>query len=142
MTTIIIVTARELTEIKRRDRRAAPTGQRRGVLVSRAYDGGAEQQIDVVQCAHCQRIWAYQAGSGRKRGWCTRCNAMTCGSDDCDICVPWQQLLANMAAGMPFAKARKHRPIKVSVPALPSKPKVPTWREQPKPAPKIILGRA
>lgn len=143
MTTIIMATARELTEVKRRDRRAAPAGQRRGVLVSRAYEGGPEQQHDVVQCCHCQRVWVYRRGSGVRRGWCMGCNGITCGSHACDVCVPFQQLLDNLAAGMDYEAARRHRPVKASVPAAPPKPAPPpTWREAPKPAAKLLLGRA
>lgn len=128
---IIVPKTSELTEVKKADRRAAPVGQKRGELISTPYEGGPAQHHDIVQCCHCQRVWVYQRGSGIERGWCMRCNGITCGSHDCDVCVPAEQMLASMGAGMDYATARKHRPIAVSVPV-----------ETPKAAPKIILGRA
>lgn len=101
----------EQTEVKAADRRAAPESQLRGVLVSTPYEGGPTQQLDLVQCCHCQRVWAYQRGSGVERGWCMNCSGITCGSRECDVCVPAEQLIKNLEAGMPFAVARQHRPI-------------------------------
>ena len=117
--TIFIPTiSHELCEIPKKLFRAAPTGQRRGYLSMRAYDGGPEVQADLVQCCHCQNLFVYVVGSGTKRGWCTNCNGITCGCNECDVCVPWQQLIANMGAGLLFAEARRHRPISVNVPCI------------------------
>lgn len=43
---------------------------------------------DLLQCCHCQYTWRYRPGSGRLRGFCYRCNAVTCGAPACDACVP------------------------------------------------------
>lgn len=66
--------------------------------------------IATVQCKHCGRHWLWKKGSGRKRGWCTRCNGFTCGNDLCDYCVPQEQLLENIEQGRDLA----YRPIAVS----------------------------
>lgn len=106
---------KSLTEVPLEDRRAAPEGQRIGVLISQDAEGGLEQHIDLIACCHCQRIFPFVKGSGRLRGWCLRCNKITCGPG-CEECVPWRQMLASMEAGMTFAQARRHRPIMASVP--------------------------
>lgn len=108
--------SRELCEIPKKMFRAAPAGLRRGYLSMRAYDGGPEVQADLVQCCHCQHLFVYVVGSGVKRGWCMNCNGITCGCNECDMCVPSQQLIANMGAGLLFDQARQHRPIMASVP--------------------------
>lgn len=122
MTQIIVSAARPLTEVDG-TRRSAPAGQVRGVLVSQAYEGGPEQQVDLCQCCHCQAVFPYVRGSGAVRGWCMRCGGITCGNHLCDVCVPWQQLIANLEAGMDYEAARRHRPIVASVPAAVPKAK-------------------
>ena len=123
MTLIIVPKQSELTEVPKAKRRSAPPSIRRGVLVSRAYDGGPEQHHDLITCCHCGRSWVYHRGSGRRRGWCMNCNSVTCGSNACDVCVPVRQLLDNMEAGMLFEEARKFRPVKANVPREPPRPK-------------------
>ena len=119
MTHLHIPANRPLTEINPNDRRAAPTSQRVGVLISQDVEGGPEQHVELIQCCHCQRIWPFVRGSGNVRGWCGQCGKLTCGSNECDVCVPARQLLDNMAAGMPFHVARTHRPITARVEAAP-----------------------
>lgn len=48
---------------------------------------------DTVACAHCGGHFVMVRGSGKIRGWCTRCRAMTCGAPACDVCVPYEQRL-------------------------------------------------
>lgn len=96
---------------------SAPTGQKRGVLVSTPYEGGPVVQTDIVQCCHCSRVWVWVPGSGRRRGFCMRCNGITCGSHTCDACVPFEQQLDNMECGRPV----DFRPIVASVTAAPPK---------------------
>ena len=116
MTHILVSRKQELCEVKRSDFRAAPTAQRRGFLCMRPKDGGPEVQADLVQCCHCQRIFVYQRGSGNVRGFCMGCSGITCGCRACDVCVPWQQLIANLGAGLSYEEARAHKPITASVP--------------------------
>lgn len=60
---------------------------------------GPEQTFDTVQCCHCGRHWVYTPGSGRKRGFCLKCHAITCGSQKCDSCIPIEQQLENREQG-------------------------------------------
>lgn len=50
-----------------------------------------------LQCPHCAAHFVSRKGSGHRRAWCMRCNAVTCGSRACDPCRPWvegmQQLM-------------------------------------------------
>lgn len=44
-----------------------------------------------------------EAGSGKKRGWCMRCAAATCGQHKCDQCIHWKkkmELIESGRAGM------------------------------------------
>jgi hypothetical protein len=49
----------------------------------------SREVADLLQCCHCQHTWAYRPGSGRKRGFCTRCQQVTCGAKSCMMCVPF-----------------------------------------------------
>lgn len=51
---------------------------------------------DTLQCCHCGRHWVPIKGSGRVRGWCTRCHHVTCGNSECMECVPYEQKIAQM----------------------------------------------
>lgn len=109
---------------------AAPTHARmRGTLISTPIDGGKVVQSDTVQCVHCQAVWQWKPGSGKTRGFCLKCNGFFCGPQ-CEACVPIEQVIENLEAGMPYHLARQHRPIRVTVDG-----DVPE-------APKIILGKA
>lgn len=44
-------------------------------------------EVATIQCAHCGRHWVPRPGSGRVRGFCTRCNGPVCGPG-CAECVP------------------------------------------------------
>jgi len=66
-----------------------------GTLITFNCDG-PELEQDTVQCCHCGRHWVWVPGSGRKRGFCTQCNGITCGSAQCDKCVPIEQQLENI----------------------------------------------
>ncbi len=51
------------------------------------------QVADTVQCVHCGAHWVPQIGSGRRRGFCMRCNGLVCGRSDCYACVPAERQL-------------------------------------------------
>ena len=121
---------RDLTEIRPEDRRAAPASQRVGVLISQAYDGGPEQHIDLCQCIHCEALFPFVRGSGVTRGWCMGCNGMTCGRPCCDPCVNRRQMIENMERGLPWAEAKKYKPVTGRVEA-----------EPPRSTGGVILGR-
>jgi hypothetical protein len=73
---------------------------------------GPEVHQDTVQCCHCGRHWPWVPGTGEKRGFCLKCNGITCGNSRCDKCVPAEQQIENMEAGRPVL----YRPIVSSVP--------------------------
>ena len=47
-----------------------------------------EIQRDTLTCCHCNKVWVVQHGSGKARGFCYRCNRVTCGGPGCLECVP------------------------------------------------------
>lgn len=52
------------------------------------------------QCCHCNKHFLSVKGSGLKRGFCMRCMKVTCGSPDCDACIPFEEKLNQYAKGM------------------------------------------
>lgn len=74
-------------------------------------------QSDTVSCCHCGYTWVFQPGSGRRRGFCLRCNHITCGRECCERmgCVPQEQQIENMEA----FRAIDSRPIVGRVDAEP-----------------------
>ena len=70
------------------------------------------------QCIHCGCHYVVSPGSGRRRGWCLACNGATCGKDGCDVCVHMMQRIENCEAGMTWAQASRHKPIKASLAGL------------------------
>jgi hypothetical protein len=49
-----------------------------------------------LQCCHCNRHFVSVKGSGTRRGFCMRCMKATCGSQKCDVCVPFEVDLLRM----------------------------------------------
>jgi len=54
---------------------------------------------DTAQCVHCNGHFQIVRGSGRVRGFCTKCMGPTCGSRECDECVPFEKRLEIMEKG-------------------------------------------
>lgn len=55
---------------------------------------GTEDAGETISCVHCQMHWRVEPGSGRKRGFCLRCNGPTCGKEGCESrCVPFEKAL-------------------------------------------------
>ncbi len=48
---------------------------------------------DTVQCCHCGNHWIPTPGSGKVRGYCVKCDALTCGAEECDPCQPFEHKL-------------------------------------------------
>lgn len=96
------------------NRSTAPAGQRSGILVSTPQDSDRVVTADTVACIHCGYNWVWQPGSGKRRGFCMKCNGLVCGRPACVQlgCVHREQLLDNIEAGKPL----NHTPISVSVP--------------------------
>jgi hypothetical protein len=51
------------------------------------------------QCCHCGNHFIMAKGSGKTRGWCMNCHAITCGKLGCCKCVPFEQKLDDFEAG-------------------------------------------
>lgn len=63
-------------------------------------------EVKTLQCCHCGGHWAPRPGSGRVRGFCTRCMGPVCGPG-CVECVPTEVYLENLEKG----RAPEYRPI-------------------------------
>lgn len=72
---------------------------------------GRVSESETHLCCHCGGHFVMQKGSGRLRGFCTRCNGLICGPA-CANCVPAEQLLENIEAG----RAEDYRRIIAAVP--------------------------
>lgn len=71
-----------------------PVGGAKAVLrPSGAILVDGQQVADTVQCAHCGQHFILQPGSGRRRGFCLKCEGLTCGSASCAPCVPIERRL-------------------------------------------------
>jgi hypothetical protein len=46
---------------------------------------------NTLQCPHCNAHFLSIRGSKKRRAFCTRCGAVTCGKDTCDACIPFEQ---------------------------------------------------
>lgn len=82
------------------------------VLTSDPDSGQQRQEIPAYQCVHCGFTWTPQPGSGIERGWCMKCNGPICGRGCADSCVPKEQQLLNIEAGLPA-----NTPGKIVVPS-------------------------
>lgn len=55
-------------------------------------DAPRDVHRDFLQCVHCQGVWEVSPGSGRRRGFCTRCAGPVCGTPACGECRgPWEK---------------------------------------------------
>lgn len=97
---------------QRAQRRSAPSGQRRSVLISSDIERDCQTVTELVMCAHCGRHWPWRVGASDIRGWCSKCNGFTCGPL-CPAgleCVPHEQFIENIENGRPL----NHRPTMVA----------------------------
>ena len=69
-----------------------------GVVIEVGPDLPGQVHSDTVMCCHCGKHWVFRAGSGNKRGFCSRCNAITCGAKECDPCRPIEHQLEEIEA--------------------------------------------
>lgn len=51
------------------------------------------------QCCHCGGHFISQKGSGKIRGFCTCCMAVTCGKPGCDPCLPLEKKMEEYEKG-------------------------------------------
>lgn len=66
---------------------------------------GEIQEGETLSCCHCGKHWEVRAGSGAERGFCQNCMGYVCGPT-CYDCVPAEQKLLNMEAGVPLLTPR------------------------------------
>ena len=94
----------------------APSHSCVGILTSTPHDGGPAVVRDIVRCVHCDYRWVWQPGSGRRRGFCTKCNGLVCGHAHCAQvgCHYWRNWIDNVSAGRPEYAT----PAMASVPSL------------------------
>lgn len=65
---------------------------------------------ETLMCVHCQMHWVVEPGSGRRRGWCWKCNGPTCGKYNCEMgCMPFEKALE-----MSEARDRLRRKVAIS----------------------------
>jgi hypothetical protein len=51
------------------------------------------QVVSLLQCPHCGGHFESMPGSGKRRTFCLKCSAVTCGNPACDPCVPFEARL-------------------------------------------------
>lgn len=69
-------------------------------VVIREFDDGKVVETPTMQCRHCGQHWIMLPGSGRERGWCTKCMGPLCGKKECmDQCLPFEKRLDLYEAG-------------------------------------------
>jgi hypothetical protein len=71
-----------------KDGRMKPDGQ---III---VGEGPVVEHDTKQCCHCGGHFIIRRGSGVRRGWCTRCQGVTCGGERCWECRPHAKLVA------------------------------------------------
>lgn len=57
-----------------------------GYEITTPLDSDKVIEGDTKQCCHCGCHWTIRPGSGIVRGYCYRCNDLTCGHISCDTC--------------------------------------------------------
>ena len=74
--------------------RANPFGDVKSVKKpSGAFIVDGRHVADTKQCCHCGAHFVMVKGSKIVRGYCLRCDDITCGSFTCDACVPIEKQL-------------------------------------------------
>ncbi len=79
-------------------------------------DWGDRKEGETFMCVHCGSHNIVSPGSGKLRGFCTRCGGYVCGPT-CLECVPRELLYERLEKGVPELVALgTPRPAVVSVP--------------------------
>lgn len=63
------------------------------------HEMGKVIECDTLQCVHCGMHWQHKPGSGKVRGYCTRCCGPICGPK-CQECYPQEEQYADMCKGI------------------------------------------
>lgn len=69
-----------------------------GKSVGVAFEIGPNGTVetDVGTCCHCNGPFLIRRGSGTRRGFCRNCMDITCGSEVCMPCVPFEKKMEAM----------------------------------------------
>jgi len=54
-------------------------------------DEDGRELADTLQCCHCGGHFLVIKDSGKVRGFCMECDAVTCGSPRCHECLPFEK---------------------------------------------------
>ncbi len=73
------------------------TRKGRGIIID--PDEPHEIHMDTIQCVHCGGHWIPVNGSGKVRGFCTKCNGPFCGPA-CAECIPAEQFIELLEEGL------------------------------------------
>lgn len=52
-----------------------------------------QEVANTLQCCHCGKHWISRRGSGITRGFCLKCEHVTCGATACNDCIPYLKKL-------------------------------------------------
>ena len=63
-----------------------------------------QEVAHTLQCCHCGIHFVSIRGSGKIRGKCFACNGITCGKQECDVCVPFEAKLEYEETGKIFTR--------------------------------------
>lgn len=71
---------------------------------------GEQSEHETHQCVHCGGHFVMVRGSGKLRGYCSRCDGLVCGPG-CADCVPVEVLLENIEKGRPPGERKLVVPV-------------------------------
>jgi hypothetical protein len=74
--------------------------QPKGYFIFTPADGGKPIEGETMKCCHCQETFVVVKGSGRLRGFCTKCMRVTCGKSECLRCSPWEKQIERIERGL------------------------------------------
>ena len=78
-----------------------------------------QEVAHTLQCRHCGTHWIPMKGSGRVRGFCTKCNGVLCGADHCmRYHVPQEAMLDFQDGGGTDNKAAVQKKIIEKFPGI------------------------
>ncbi len=61
---------------------------------------GRDIEQDTYQCCHCGQHVPVEAAPGEQRGFCPKCNGVTCGNAQCHKHYPFEQKLTDYEKGI------------------------------------------
>jgi hypothetical protein len=70
-----------------------------GALILTCAETGKQIHADTITCCHCCMPFVPRKGSGVIRGFCTGCNARTCGMPGCDAHYPFEKKMDDFEKG-------------------------------------------